>query len=66
MSGKRKVKSVTTDIRWRDLVRKYRYNWGEAIVLLFGMIPTWQQEADNQLSTGHGEPYYRYVRTRYR
>ena len=44
MSGAHKIKSVTTDPRWRDLVRQYRYNWGEAIVLLFGMIPTWQQE----------------------
>lgn len=44
MSGAKKQKSVTEDIRWRDLVIKYRYNWGEAITCLFGMMPSHQQD----------------------
>ena len=43
-SGKKKIKCVTTDPRWRDMVIRYRYDWGLAVVELFGMEPSWQQD----------------------
>ncbi|HFU2857291.1 TPA: terminase [Enterobacter cloacae] len=42
--GRQRRKCITEDPRWRDFVRKYRYNWGEACVELFGKIPSWQQD----------------------
>lgn len=44
MAGKKKIKSVVTDPRWADLVRRYRYDWATAAEVLFGKTPTWQQE----------------------
>ncbi|HEY3591716.1 MAG TPA: terminase [Buttiauxella sp.] len=40
----RKIRSVTTDIRYRDFVRRYRYNWHLAAAELFGKYPTFQQD----------------------
>lgn len=38
-----KVKSIRSDPRWIALVEKYRYNWIDAPVALFGVEPTFQQ-----------------------
>lgn len=64
MGGPKRIKSVTTDPRWRDMVIRYRYNWALAVVELFGMIPTWQQEeimnsvqetgSQTTVTSGHG------------
>lgn len=43
-SGKKKIKCVTTDPRWRDMAIRYRHDWGLAVVELFGMQPSWQQD----------------------
>ncbi|MCX8980105.1 terminase [Citrobacter portucalensis] len=43
-AGKHKRRVVTQDPRWAEFVKKYRYNWGEACVELFGKIPSWQQD----------------------
>ncbi len=43
-SGKKKIKCVTSDPRWRDMVIRYRCDWGLAVVELFGMEPSWQQD----------------------
>lgn len=63
-SGKKSVKCVTTDPRWRDMVIRYRYDWGLAVVELFGMQPTWQQDvilesvqeigSQTTVTSGHG------------
>lgn len=39
MAGGRKIKCVTSDPRWRDMVIKYRYNFTQAVVDIFGMFP---------------------------
>ena len=54
MGGQKRIKSVTTDPRWRDMVIRYRYNWALAVVELFGMIPTWQQEEIMNSVQGRG------------
>jgi hypothetical protein len=64
MSGKKRIRSVTTDPRWRDMVIRYRYDWATAVVELFGLIPTWQQEeilnsvqetgSQTTVTSGHG------------
>lgn len=38
MAGGRKIKCVTSDPRWRDMVIKYRYNFTQAVVDIFGMF----------------------------
>lgn len=43
-SGKKKIKCVTSDPRWREMAIRYRCNWGLAVVELFGMLPSWQQD----------------------
>ncbi len=57
-------RSITRDPRYRDLVRRYRYDWIMAAVELFGKHPTWQQESilesvqetgsKTAVSSGHG------------
>lgn len=64
MAGRKKLRSVTSDPRWRDLVIKYRYNWGLAAVEMFGKIPSWQQDeildsaqeigSRTSVASGHG------------
>ncbi|NYU10877.1 terminase [Enterobacteriaceae bacterium CCUG 67584] len=59
-----KIRSITRDPRYRDLVKRYRYDWTTAAVELFGKHPTWQQElilnsaqetgAKTAVSSGHG------------
>lgn len=44
MGRKKKIRSIQTDPRWRELVIKYRYDWGLAAVELFGKIPSHQQD----------------------
>ncbi|WP_142971306.1 terminase [Enterobacter hormaechei] len=44
MSGARKLKCVTTDPRWREMAVKYRYDYARAVVELFGMMPSPQQQ----------------------
>lgn len=63
-SGRRKLRSITSDPRYRELVIKYRYNWGLAAVHLFSKTPTWQQDeilnsvqemaSRTTVSSGHG------------
>lgn len=43
-SGKRKVKCITDDPRWRDLAVRYRKDFTSAIIFLFGLLPSHQQE----------------------
>ncbi|HHA1306279.1 TPA: terminase [Enterobacter kobei] len=62
--GRKKIKCVTSDPRWHELVRKYRYQWGLAAVQLFNKTPTWQQDlilesvqetgSRTSVSSGHG------------
>lgn len=62
--AKKKIKNITSDPRWRDLVIKYRYDWGLAAVQLFGSIPTHQQDeilesvqevgSKTTVTSGHG------------
>ncbi|WP_234783166.1 terminase [Enterobacter hormaechei] len=62
--GRKKIRCVTSDPRWHELVRKYRYQWGLAAVQLFGKTPTWQQDlildsvqesgSRTTVSSGHG------------
>lgn len=64
MAGKKRIRCVTSDPRWRDMVIRYRYNWGLAVVELFGMQPTWQQDlilesvqeigSQTTVTSGHG------------
>lgn len=64
MSGQKRIRSVTTDPRWRDMVIRYRYDWATAVVELFGIIPSWQQElilqsvqeyrSKTTVTSGHG------------
>lgn len=59
-----RIKTITRDPRYRDLVARYRYDWIRASVELFGKEPTWQQcqilEAIQEtgarvsVSSGHG------------
>lgn len=44
MAGKKRIKCVTSDPRWRTMAVRYRRDWATAVVELFGMMPTWQQE----------------------
>lgn len=39
MAGGRKIKCVTSDPRWRDMVIKYRYNFTQAVVDILGCSP---------------------------
>lgn len=60
----RKVKSITSDPRYPELVKKYRYDWTRFAVELVGKEPTWQQRlilnsaqrvgARTSVSSGHG------------
>ncbi|MDT0178159.1 terminase [Enterobacter sp. BRE11] len=64
MAGKKRIRRVTSDPRWRDMVIRYRYNWALAVVELFGMQPTWQQDlildsvqeigSQTTVTSGHG------------
>lgn len=64
MAGKKRIKCVTADPRWRDMVIRYRYDWALAVVELFGMQPTWQQDlilesvqevgSQTTVTSGHG------------
>ncbi|MCZ4061296.1 hypothetical protein O3W44_22455 [Pantoea sp. LMR881] len=64
MSRKKKIRSVTSDPRWREMVIRYRYNWGLAAVELFGKIPSHQQDeillsaqeqgSRTSVASGHG------------
>ncbi|EAV1591011.1 terminase [Salmonella enterica] len=57
-------RSCVTDPRWRKLVSLYRYDWTSAADVLFGKIPTWQQDeiiesvqepgSKTSVSSGHG------------
>lgn len=59
-----RVRTITKDPRYPELVRKYRYNWCRAAVELFGKEPTWQQRqilesaqetgSKTSASSGHG------------
>ncbi|UTM60455.1 terminase (plasmid) [Photobacterium sp. CCB-ST2H9] len=40
----RKLKRITSDPRYWELVKKYRYDWIGFAVELVGKTPTWQQE----------------------
>lgn len=60
----RKLKSIRSDPRYPDLVKRYRYDWMRLCVELVGIEPTWQQreiiEATQQpgarvaVASGHG------------
>ncbi|MEY8772959.1 terminase [Erwinia sp. ACCC 02193] len=64
MSRKKKIRAVTSDPRWRELVIRYRYNWGLAATELFGKIPSHQQDeilisaqeqgSRTSVASGHG------------
>ncbi len=58
MAGGRKIKCVTSDPRWRDMVIRYRYNFTQAVVDIFGMFPSHQQQQIIQSvqETGAGRP----------
>jgi hypothetical protein len=59
-----RIRSITKDPRYLDLVKRYRYDWTTAAVELFGKEPTWQQAlildsaqetgAKTSVSSGHG------------
>lgn len=59
-----RIRTITKDPRYPELVAKYRYNWDKASVELFGKTPTWQQRlilasaqetgARTSVSSGHG------------
>lgn len=59
-----RIRSITKDPRYPELVRKYRYNWARAAVELFAKEPTWQQRlilesaqdtgSKTSASSGHG------------
>lgn len=59
-----RIRSITKDPRYLDLVKRYRYDWTLAAVELFAKEPTWQQElildsaqetgARTTVSSGHG------------
>lgn len=44
MARRKKIRSITADPRWPEMVRRYRYDWARASVELFGKIPSSQQE----------------------
>lgn len=44
MAGARKLKCVTSDPRWRDMAIRYRHNFALAVVEIFGMMPSPQQQ----------------------
>lgn len=60
----RKIKSITSDPRYPDFVKKYRYDWARFAVERLNTDPTWQQaeviESTEQVgsrttvSSGHG------------
>lgn len=65
MATSKKAKhSVVDDPRWQELVLLYRYDWISAAEVMFGKIPTWQQEmiieavqevgSKTTVSSGHG------------
>lgn len=63
MAGGRKIKCVTSDPRWRDMVIKYRYNFTQAVVDIFGMFLQQQQQiiqsvqetgSRTTVTSGHG------------
>ncbi|UMV07009.1 hypothetical protein HZS98_23145 (plasmid) [Shigella flexneri] len=39
MAGGRKIKCVTSDPRWRDMVIKYRYNFTRLLLIFSGCFP---------------------------
>lgn len=57
-------RSVVDDPRWQELVLLYRYDWISAAEVMFGKVPTWQQEmiieavqevgSKTSVSSGHG------------
>ncbi|WP_065480699.1 hypothetical protein [Aeromonas hydrophila] len=59
-----RIRSITRDPRYLELVKRYRYDWNTAAVELFGKEPTWQQAlildsaqetgAKTSVSSGHG------------
>ncbi|WP_270818415.1 terminase [Aeromonas sp. Y318-3] len=59
-----RLRSITKDPRYPELVAKYRYDWIRASVDLFGKEPTWQQQiileaieepgSKVSVSSGHG------------
>ncbi|MCL1031415.1 terminase [Serratia silvae] len=54
MARRKKIRSITADPRWRDMVIRYRYDWARASVELFGKIPSWQQEDIINAAQGTG------------
>ncbi|WP_275353279.1 terminase [Xenorhabdus bovienii] len=64
VSRQKKQRSVVSDPRWREMVIKYRYDWGLAAIHLFGKTPTWQQDlileavqecgSKTSVTSGHG------------
>nr|WP_172694424.1 hypothetical protein [Escherichia coli]QEI46096.1 hypothetical protein p13ZX36-90_00014 [Escherichia coli] len=55
MAGGRKIKCVTSDPRWRDMVIKYRYNFTQAVSRYFWDVPLPPAAADHSVSAGNGE-----------
>ncbi|EPL8679426.1 terminase [Klebsiella michiganensis] len=43
-SGKHKIKCVTSDPRWYELAIKYRHNFTQAVIDIFGLFPSPQQQ----------------------
>lgn len=66
MAGGRKIKCVTSDPRWRDMVIKYRYNFTQAVVDIFGMFPSHQQQEIIQSVQQKREQNHCYLWSRYR
>lgn len=65
MAGGRKIKCVTSDPRWRDMVIKYRYNFTQAVVDIFGMfLPP--AAGDYPVRTAKREQNHCYLWSRYR
>ncbi|WP_147200842.1 terminase [Pantoea sp. CCBC3-3-1] len=64
MTTSKNKRSVVDDPRWQELVLLYRYDWISAAEVMFGKIPTWQQEeiinavqnvgSKTTVSSGHG------------
>ncbi|HIF9321615.1 TPA: terminase [Photobacterium damselae] len=60
----RKIKSIRSDPRWPEFVKRYRYDWERFCIEVIGLEPTWQQRdiiAETQkpgcrvaVSSGHG------------
>ena len=60
----RKIRSITSDPRYPDLVKRYRYDWVRFAVEIIGKEPSWQQReiiesvtkigSLTTVSSGHG------------